>query len=230
MTTAPVTNFFLVPAPLSVLALLGAAGLLALALASGAWAALSRRARLARRLLLGGVAVVLVYGAALVGVGLATPQRELPVGAEKFFCEIDCHLGYAIEAAAPVPADDRSPGADLWTVTVRTRFDPRTTAPWRPREAPLFPNPRRAWVADAAGNRYPRSTLAERDLPPAEGLRDWTSPLVPGESYRTRLAFVLPRGARPTRLLIEIPDWMERLLVGDEASPFAGRVWLRLPD
>lgn len=165
MTTAPVTNFFLVPAPLSVLALLGAAGLLALALASGAWAALSRRARLARRLLLGGVAVVLVYGAALVGVGLATPQRELPVGAEKFFCEIDCHLGYAIEAAAPVPADDRSPGADLWTVTVRTRFDPGRRRPGgRARR-------RCSRIRAAPGWRTPRGTATRARLWPSATCR-----------------------------------------------------------
>ena len=78
-----VTNFWLVPAPLSVLAYLAAGGVTGLLLAAAAVAGLAGKGRLASRLAGGGVAVPVLYGTALLLVGLSTRERTLPAGSGK---------------------------------------------------------------------------------------------------------------------------------------------------
>jgi len=222
-------NYALLPAPLSALALVGAAALGLLLLAASAFCALRGRRGGARRWFAGALGVGAVYAAALLGMALLSSDTTLPPGGEKYFCELDCHLAYSVEASERVGAAVGIPGT-VWTVVVRARFDLRTTAPWRPRDVPVWPNPRRAWVEDDRGERHEASATAERELPLGdEDFASLDGPLVPGESYRARLAFVLPPGRRPVRLLLADREWFQRLVLDNEASPWHGRVWLRLP-
>jgi len=223
------TNYGHLPAPLAGAALLGAAGLGLLLLAASAFCALRGRGRLARRWFAGALAVGVLYAVALVGMALLSADATLPPGGEKYFCELDCHLAYSVDAVERLGAAVGIPGT-VWTVTVRARFDERTTAPWRPRDVPVWPNPRRAWVEDDAGERHESSAPAERALPLAgEDFAALDRPLVPGESYRSRLAFVLPPGRRPVRFLLGDGEWFQRIVIDNEASPWHGRVWFELP-
>ena len=45
-----------------------------------------------------------------------------------------------------------------------------------------------------------------------------TTPLRPGESYTTDVAFDLPLNAKPTTLLINEDAWETRLVIGNENS------------
>lgn len=223
------TNYGRLPAPLAALLLVGAAGLGLLLLAASAYCALRGRGGLARRWFVGALGVGVLYAAALLGMSLLSADRALPLGGEKYFCELDCHLAYSVQGVDRLGAAVGVPGT-VWTVTVRARFDEATTAPWRPRDVPVWPNPRRAWVEDDAGARHERSAPAEEALPLADDdLSTLDRPLVPGQSYRSRLAFVLPPGRRPVRLLLADGEWFQRLVVDNEATPWHGRVWFELP-
>ncbi len=211
------TNFWLVPASLSVLALLAAAGGTALLLAGAAVAGLFGKGRLAAGLAGAGVAVPVLYGAALLLVGWATPERTVPVGQGKALCEIDCHLVYSVTRTGVEAAAE---GRSLRVFRLLTRFDETTIAPWRG-NGPLSPNPRRVELIDAEGRRF------------VPGTADWqkalAAPLRPGESYETDLAFEVPRDARSLRLFVGESEWPARLLLGNENAPFAGKAFLTLP-
>ena len=83
-------------APLVVLAFLCTAGLLILCLLIGVIGAL----RKSRGLVLTGLALAaaatVIYGTVLLGFSLTSDDVELPPGARKYFCEIDCHIAYAV--------------------------------------------------------------------------------------------------------------------------------------
>jgi hypothetical protein len=109
-------------------------------------------------------------------------------------------------------------------VTLHVRFDERTISPTRPREAPLTPNPRRAYVEDAAGNCYQVSAEGQAALEAAgERITPLTEPLRPGESYTTQLVFDLPGGVDRPRLFVTEAEWLSRLLIGHENSFFHGK-------
>ncbi|MGA7990913.1 MAG: hypothetical protein WCC53_05725 [Thermoanaerobaculia bacterium] len=208
------TNFTFLPAQLSVLAFLGAGALTAALLASAAIAALARRAALARTLGLGGAALPASYVLVLLAAGAATPARTVPRGAEKFFCEADCHVGYSVVDVREALGS----GGRRVIVTLRSHFDEKTTAPWRG-NGPLTPNPRSAALVDALGRRFAAEPAGVRALEP---------PLRPGESYATDLVFHVPAGAESLRLSLVESEAFFRLLLGHERAPFAGETSLAL--
>jgi len=211
------TNFTLVPAPAAVLALLGAAAATLALLAATAVSALAGRAGLARRLGFASAAIPAFYAVFLFGVGAATRERTVPRGAEKFFCEIDCHVGYSVVGVAEGP-----PGrARSVVVSVRARFDETTIAPWRG-NAPLTPNPRAAALVDGRGARFPADP---------SGIAALSLPLRPGESHTAELAFLVPeafRVAGDLRLSLVESEGPVRLLLGHERAPLAGETFLAL--
>jgi hypothetical protein len=144
---------------------------------------------------------IVLYAAMLVGYSTTSRESVLAAGQEKHFCEIDCHIAYAI-------TEVKREGSTL-AVSLRTRFDQRTIAPWRG-DATLTPNPRVIEVTDAAGHVYlPR----HRDGP------ELTTPLRPGQSYTTQYSFDVPADARDVRLLVlDAGVFPERLLIGNENS------------
>lgn len=210
-------NFQGIPAPLSVLALLGAAGVVAILFACASLAALAGRRRPALRLAALGAAVPAVYAVALASAGLLSRERTVPAGGEKAFCEIDCHLAYAVVGGR---REAGSGGRELRVVSLRTRFDETTISSARG-NGPLHPNPRRAALADATG-RLVATADAKADAALAKPLR-------PGESYVTDLVFDVPAGTRGLRLLLVESDWPTRLLIGHENGPLHAKTWFALP-
>ena len=193
------------PAPLAAVGFLAACGGLFVAAARvGLWFA--RKPKFAR---VAGTAVgiggVLYFGL-LLGFSASSHDRALALGQEKYFCEIDCHLAYAV---VDVKSQLRGESKD-YVVTLRTRFDETTISPQRPKDAPLLPSPREVRMIDSSGRTYEPTSTAGTSL---------MTPLRPGDSYNTEMAFHIPKDASGLRLLIQtIPAWPDHVLIGDENS------------
>ena len=152
----------------------------------------------------------------LFGFSLASHDTVLASGQEKYFCEIDCHLAYAVLATKALPAPDGM----RYIVTLRTRFDETTISSNRPRDYPLRPSPRTAWLTDDQGGRY---------VPESAGGTPLLTSLIPGQSYTTELAFTVPSNANGLRLLIgTTPTWRDQLLIGDENSWLHKKTYFQL--
>ena len=192
------------PAPLQVLAFLGwgtLAGVLVLVSLYG----FARRKSWATKtagVLVGGAGLYLLL---LAGFSVFSREQILPRGQEKYFCEIDCHLAYSI---ADVKWVGEGPTRAL-AVTVRTRFDEKTTSARRPKDAPLMPNPRKVVLVDAAGNSLVAASVAGTPL---------TTQLIPGQSYLTTFTFAATQALPGKRLLITSTDGPMVLLIGNEMS------------
>jgi hypothetical protein len=174
---------------------------------------------------LAGMALVTgAYLVVLLAFSLASGERVLARGEEKHFCEIDCHLAYSVAgvrraktlSAGSVQATARG---EFYVVTLKTRFD-ETTISARRGDSPLYPNPRRAAVYDAAGHSYEVSEEARRALASEGGAgMPLDTPLRPGESYTTELVFDLPSDASAPVLLLNESSPETRLIIGHENSP-----------
>lgn len=194
------------PAPIAVVGFLAACGGLFVAAAAMLIFWFARNPKFAR---VAGAAVgiggVLYFGL-LLGFSASSHDRALALGQEKYFCEIDCHLAYAV---VDVKSQLRGDSND-YLVTLRTRFDQTTISPQRPKDAPLVPSPREVRVIDSSGRAYEPVSTAGASL---------TTPLRPGDSYNTEMEFRIPEDAIGLRLLIQtIPAWPDRVLIGDENS------------
>lgn len=217
-------------AVLGVLAFLGTGALLALSgVGAVALGALGHRRGAA--IGAGGVAALLgAYAAALlVGGALGHGDRVLGAGQPKYFCEIDCHLAYTVTGVRTAPAVGaaRARGT-YWLVTVRTRFDERTTGADRG-DGPLHPNPRRVRLVAADGRAWAPDPAATRALA-AAGLAGTPieTPLRPGAAYETTLAFDAPADARRPALELTEAIAVTRVVIGHENSPLHGRTLLAL--
>ncbi len=208
MWTPPSSNMNF-PAPLAVMAFLGAAAGLFLALAAAGIAWFARKPKFARACLLVLGAGATVYAALLFGFSLASRPHILTRTQEKYFCEIDCHLAYSLLDVKTEPAA----GVTHYVVTIRTRFDETTTSPTRPKDAPLTPSPRTVLlIDDSSGQQYRPAAMQGTPL---------ETPLKPSDSYTTQLAFEVPPSAsiKSLHLLITTtPGWPDRIVIGDENS------------
>jgi hypothetical protein len=169
-------------------------------------AAFIRKRQVAHLTLLLAASSAVVYFGLLFGFSLASRDRLLAQGQEKYFCEIDCHLAYAVLQVKAKPD-----GASIhYLVTLRTRFDETTISPHRPKDAPLIPSLRTVQLIDSRGAVYSPESAAGTPL---------TTPLVPGQSYTTALSFRIPSAAPSLRLLITTtPQWPDHVVIGDENS------------
>jgi len=194
------------PAPLAVLGFLGACGGLFLAVGAVLIFLFARKPKFARTV---GITIgvgAAVYFALLVGFSASSHSTTLALGQEKYFCEIDCHLAYSVTDVQT----SAEGGATDYLVTLRTRFDEKTISPSRPKDAPLIPSPREVQLVDRAGHEYAPVSSAGTAL---------MTPLTPGESYQTELAFQVPKDAAGLRLLIRtVPGWPDHFVIGDENS------------
>ena len=191
------------PAPLAVVGFLAAIGGLFLTLAAALIFWFARKPKFARIAALATAAGAVVYFSLLFGFSAASREAVLAHGQEKYFCEIDCHLAYSVLDAKTQPDGHL-------VITLRTRFDETTTSPNRPKDAPLTPSAREAHLIDANGHDY--SPVATSGTP-------LLTPLRPAESFTTQLEFNLPKDATGLRLLINtIPQWPDRVVIGDENS------------
>lgn len=179
------------------------------------------------------------YATVLLAASVASSERALPPGEEKYFCEIDCHLAYSVATVEKTKtlgsaADQQAASGTFYIVAVRTRFDERTISPHRG-DAPLVPSPRIVTVEDPAGHSYSISQEGQQALQNSLGSQ-WTplmQPLRPGDWYSTQLVFELPSNARGLKLLIASPaepEWLGRIIIGEEASIFHKKVYLQIPD
>ncbi len=190
---------------------------------------------LARKILIVAVILAAGYSGALFAASLESHEWNLEPAAEKYFCEIDCHIAYTItgvaKAAAIGAGSDRATAQGIfYIVSVRTRFDETTISPHRG-DAPLEPGPRRVTLVDAGGNSYAPSEAAWRAIETTGVVSSpITQSLRPGESYISIFVFDLPAGAQSPKLFIETPPaWPDRIFIGGEESLFHKKVYLRLP-
>ncbi len=220
-------------APVVVLLFLGAVFLTAVSLLVLLYGA-ARRSKLCARI--GGGAALMVmacYVLLLCGVSLASSERVLPAGGWKYFCEIDCHIGYCVSGVETTGAigPEMRPSARGQFVVVRLKvwFDERTISPNRG-DGPLTPNPRRVVLVDASGRAYPQSPEGEAELVRVGGQAGSLSePLRPGQSFRKDLVFEVPKDASGLRLLITEDDPETVLIIGHENSLLHRKIYLGLP-
>jgi hypothetical protein len=194
------------PAPLSVLGFLGACFGFCLAIAAALIFWFARKPNFARTAAIALGIGAAVYLALLIAFSATSHDTALNRGQEKYFCEIDCHLAYAVIKVNTVPEGD----ANDYTITLRTRFDETTTSPERPKDASLTPAPREVRVIDSYGRTYAPASTSGTSL---------MRPLKPAESYTTQFEFRIPKDATGLRFLVNtIPAWPDHVLIGDENS------------
>ena len=198
-------------APFSALGFLAAMAGLLVAIVVIAGSVFSGHGVLARAMAAAASVGLVLYVGMLVGYSARSEDVTLAPGQEKFFCEIDCHIGYTI-------VDVKREGESV-RVSLRTHFDERTIAPWRG-NSPLTPVPRTIAAMDSEGRVYPAHQSGGPSL---------TTALRPGESYVSEFTFTLPLGARDARLLVATDaSFPERVLIGNENSFFHRKVLFRL--
>jgi hypothetical protein len=220
-------------APIGVLALMGTSFLLCVAALVLIQSLLVRRKGRAKFIVLAMLVIAGAYLAAVLIFSLSSHEKILARGEEKHFCEIDCHLAYSIVNARQSKTLGDSPNQitaqGVYTlVTIRTRFD-ETTISERRGDGLLYPNSRRLTIVDERGNKY----LPAGDGQPAiqnaqSGDQPLTTPLRPGESYTTEVAFDLPADAKPSTLLINEGEWVTHFVIGHENSPLHAKTRFQL--
>jgi len=221
-------------APLVALSFLGTCFLLSLAAVVFFYGWIARQPRrvgqaLGAAAIIGGLYITLLLGAAL-----ASKERTLGPREWKYFCEVDCHLAYSIESVRTAktlgPAEQPISAVGLFhIVRIKTWFDERTIASWRPRDLPLTPDPRLVFVVDGYGNYYGASRTGQGALEQVEGpTTPLTRPLRPGESYTTDLVYDLPAERPNFRLLLTTDDPITWALIGHEASLFHKKIFFAL--
>jgi hypothetical protein len=220
-------------APIVVLLFLGAVfvtGVSLLILLYGA----ARRSKLYARIG-GGAALTVVtfYLLLLCSVSLASSEKVLPAGGWKYFCEIDCHIGYSVsgvQTTSVIGPEMRQQSAHGQFVIVRLKvwFDPRTISPNRG-DGPLTPNARRVVLVDANGRAYAQSSEGKADLACLDGdAGSLRQPLRPGQSFAKDLVFDVPKDAPGLRLLITEDDPETLLVIGHENSLLHRKIYLGL--
>jgi hypothetical protein len=216
-----------------VLAFLGTAFVLGLAILVFLHALKTRRRVRARRVCLATLIGLGLYLALLVGFSFMSREKVLAFGEEKYFCEIDCHLSYSVTNIRKTKTLGDEPGTVtargiFYVVTIRTRFDETTTSPTRG-DGLLWPNSRVVTVSDEQGNSYDVSTEGQRALAACEGSgTPLHTALRPGESYTTELVFDLPSDvSKPVLLMLE--GWfVTHFIIGHENSFWHGKTKFRL--
>ncbi len=222
-------------APLVLLAFLATALFVPVAGAAFLFGWLTGRHRLAILALAAAAMVATSYGEALLAFSLSSDERTLAPGDWKYFCEVDCHLAYRVESVSTVktlgPADKPATACGTFTViTLKTWFDERTIASWRPRDLPLTPGARAVALVDEQDRVLGVSEPGQQALASlGQAGSPLTEPLKPGESYATSLVFDLPADARGPRLLLATVGAPTYFLLGHENSFFHRKVYLQLP-
>ena len=209
-------------APLVLLLFLGSGFVIFCCAVAAAIALTAGRTGLAK--VLGGAAlsVAVAYGVLLLAASLFSRERTLHLGEKKYFCEMDCHVAYSVEASSASEDGGR-------VVTVRTWFDPSTIASFRG-YAPLTPNPRTVYLVDRSGRRYAPSGPATKSWGEKHGGSiPLSSELRPGESYATTFVFETAAAAQGLRLFLGDPLGPENLIVHHENSPFHAKIYFELP-
>jgi hypothetical protein len=166
----------------------------------------------AKLVLLALLVIAGVYLTAMLIFSLASREHVLARGQEKYFCELDCHLAYSMVNITQAKtfgdtANQLTAQRPFTIVTIKTRFDEKTTGPPRGNGL-LYPNGRTVFLIDQQGQRYVPVSRAGTPL---------TNPVRAGESHTTEIAFELPANAQPASILIN-EDARETLFVIDHEN------------
>jgi hypothetical protein len=211
-------------AALGVLAFVGSCALLLVIFLVAAHALFKRRAGRLKAMLIAACGLVLIYLGLMLAFSLMSRERVMARGEEKYFCEIDCHLAYSVmdvlrTKTVGAPEYQAAASGVFYVVTVRTRFDEKTTGAARG-DAPLTPNSRVLTVEDAQGRSYAPSLEGMRALElSASGGTNISSPLRPGQSFTTTFVFDLPEQMESPALLINEGELITHFVIGHENSP-----------
>ena len=220
-------------APIGVMALLGTGFLFFVAALVLIQSLIVRKRRRAKFVLMAMLLIAGAYLAATLIFSLVSHEKVLARGEEKHFCEIDCHLAYSVANTSQAktlgnPPNQATAQGTYTVVTIKTRFDETTIAPWRGNGL-LYPNSRVLTLVDERGNKYSPSTAGQRALDASQsGGKPLTTPLRPAESYTTEVVFDLPAEVKSPTLLINEGDWPTRLVIGHENSPLHGQTRFQL--
>jgi hypothetical protein len=177
---------------------------------------------------------ILLYATLLFGFSLSSSEKVLPLGGQKHFCEVDCHIAYSVTSVSN--ASELGSGEKLiaargkfYVVRVQTWFDPSTIASFRG-NSPLAPSPRKVVVVDDAGREFSPSQSGQRafELTPGAITTPLTTPLRPNESYSTDFVFDLPANIWNPRLFVGDADPISSLIIGHEQSPLHGKIYFAL--
>ncbi|HEX8097426.1 MAG TPA: DUF4352 domain-containing protein [Pyrinomonadaceae bacterium] len=210
-------------AALGVLGFLGAGLVLLVAVAVALFALITGRRKLAGVSALAAAGLGGLYLLLMLTFSLASGEKVLARGAEKHFCETDCHLAYSVTDVkrAKTLGDGPHPAAAkgvFEVITLKTRFDEKTISSARG-NSPLTPNSRVATILDEQGRTYTPSPEGQRALGQAGAGTPLTTSLNPGESYTTTLVFDLPEDVKNPVLLLNEGEWVTHLIIGHENSP-----------
>jgi len=202
------------PAAIGALALLGTGFILFVAAIFLIQSLIAKKRRQAKIVLVAMVAVCGLYLAAILIFSIGSHEKLLARGEEKHFCELDCHLAYSIVDTRQTKtfgdsAKQASAQGVFTVVTIKTRFDETTIAPWRGNGL-LYPNSRALTLIDERGNRYGPVSQSGTPL---------NYPLRPAESYTTDVVFDTPIDVKHATLLMNEGDWITHLVIGHENSP-----------
>jgi hypothetical protein len=220
-------------APLGVLALVGTGFLFMLLALAFVYTLVKRKFRANKLVLAAAALIAAVYIGVLLIFSFTSHEQTLARGQEKHFCELDCHLAYSIVAVVDTktlgnPAAQATATGTFRSVTIKTRFDEATISPRRG-NSPLYPNSRVVTLIDDQGRKYLPSAEAQRVLESSNAAGTlMNTPLRPGESYTTTLAFDLPADARNPSLLITEGEWLTHFVIGHENSPLHKHVRFQL--
>src|SRR5947199_1518256 len=145
-------------AAVGVLAFLGTAFVLGLAVIIILHALKTRKRVRARTVSLAALTLIGFYLLAVLAFSFVSREKVLAFGVEKHFCEIDCHLAYSITnvemtKTVGLPPGEATAEGIFYVVTIRTRFYEATISRTRGDEL-LWPNSREITVTDAEGNVY----------------------------------------------------------------------------
>ncbi len=220
-------------APVGVLAFLGTGLLMLVAALALVGSLVARKVRFAKFVLIAVLVLAGVYLGAMLTFSLAGREKVLARGEEKHFCEIDCHLAYSIANVRQTKTlgtlPNQSTAQGVYTiVTIKTRFDETTIAPWRGNGL-LYPNSRALTLVDERGNEHTpvNAALPALDVTQASST-PLTAPLRPGESYTTEIVFDLAAEAKSATLLINEGDFVTHFIIGHENSPLHGKTRFQL--
>lgn len=216
-------------AHLSALLFLASAALLVLLLIAAFLLCFWRREWL--RYAITALAVLMIgYGGLLLAFSLVSRASTLALGKEKYFCELDCHLAYSVQQVEHVKRiGDTVANGEFYVVTVRTRFDETTIAPWRPRDVPLAPDRLDFAVVDGQGRTLQPSSAGQKAWDDLHGTpKSLLEPLRPSESYESTLIFDVPTNMRSPRLLASFAVFPTQVLIGDESSVMHKKTYFSL--
>ena len=174
--------------------------------------------------------LVIGYGVLLLAFSLFSREHTLATGEEKYFCELDCHLAYSVQRVERVKTiGNATANGEFYVVTLRSRFDASTTAPWRPRDVPLTPDPLGFAVVGGQGRQVEGSAAGQAAWEAQHGLqKSLMDPLLPGEARETTMVFDVPPDVQSPRLLAQFAVFPTQVLIGDENSVLHRKTYFRL--